>query len=66
MIDDIVLLKMFLKGILRETLSTDIYFAKKPLLLCSNYDLSLPMVFKNSDDIQVYEKIANKYNLYFR
>jgi len=66
MIDDIVLLKMFLKGILRETLSIDIYFAKKPLLLCSNYDLSLPMVFKNSDDIKMYEKIANKYNLYFR
>jgi hypothetical protein len=66
MIDDIVLLKMFLKGILRETLSIDIYFAKKPLLLCNNYDLSLPIVFKNSDDIKMYEKIANKYNLYFR
>jgi hypothetical protein len=65
-IDDVNLLKMFLKETLRENLRNDVYFNKKPLLLFSNYDLSLPIMFKNENDIKMYEKIANEHGLYFR
>ncbi|MDR0467990.1 MAG: hypothetical protein LBG67_03980 [Campylobacteraceae bacterium] len=65
-IEDINLLKMFLKSMLREIMRVDLYFDKKPLLLFGNFDLSLPIAFKNSDDMAMYEKIANNHGLYFR
>jgi len=66
LIDNINLLKMFMKGILREFLRVDLYFPKKPMLLFSNYDLSLPLVFKNNNDLHYYKNIANNNDLYFR
>ena len=66
LIKDISLLKMFIKGILRETLRVDLYFPYKPLLLFSNFDLSLPLVFKKEKDKEDYRIMAEKYNLYFR
>jgi len=66
LIDDIFLLKMFVKGILREILQVDLYFAHKPLLLFHNYDLSIPLVFKTKEDKLFYEQLANNYELYFR
>lgn len=66
LIKDINLLKMFIRGILRETLRVDLYFPYKPLLVFSNFDLSLPLVFKKEEDKHYYQKIVKKYNLYFR
>ena len=65
-IEDINLLKIFMKGILRESLRVDLYFPKKSLLLFSNFDLSLPLVFKNNEDMEYYKLIAQKNDLYFR
>jgi hypothetical protein len=64
--DDVNLLKTFLRSMLRETWMHDLYFDKKPLLLCGGYDLSLPIVFNNNDDMRYYEKIANECGLFFR
>ncbi|GHS89347.1 hypothetical protein FACS189487_09410 [Campylobacterota bacterium] len=67
LIEDVNLLKMFLKGILRETFGCNsIYFHEKSLLLFSNYDLSIPIIIKNSDDTAMYKQIAHQHNLYFR
>ncbi len=65
-ITDSNLLKMFMKGILREIFQTTLYFSKISLLLFSNYDMSLPLVFKSSQDKIFYKKIAEKNSLYFR
>ena len=66
LITDVNLLKMFMKGILREILRVDLYFPHKPLILFSNYDLSLPLVFKDEKDKIYYQEIAKRNNLYFR
>jgi len=66
LISDINLLKMFMRGILREFLHVDLFFPKKSLLLFFNYDLSLPLVFKYKDDLNDYMKVAKRNDLYFR
>ena len=65
-IEDINLLRMFMKGILREFLRVDLYFPKKPLLLFSNFDLSLPLVFQEEQSKEYYKLIAKKNGLNFR
>ncbi|MDR1008488.1 MAG: hypothetical protein LBL65_08040 [Campylobacteraceae bacterium] len=66
LIDDVNLAKMFIRGMLRESWQYSLYFDKNPLLVMGNYDLSLPLIFKNEKDIKIYEKIASKYGLYVR
>jgi hypothetical protein len=66
LIDDVNLAKMFIRGMLREYWQYSLYFDKNPLILFGNYDLSLPIVCKNENDMKTYEKIANKHGLYFR
>ena len=66
LVDNLNLLEMFVKGILREVFDMEIYFKRKPLLLFSNYDLSLPLVFSSEKDMMYYEVLARNNNLYFR
>ena len=66
MINDLPILKVFIKGFLRETLWNSIVFRKYPLILVAGYDLSIHAIFKDNHDKTVYEKIANASNLYLR
>ena len=66
LIDNINLLRTFLKAMIREVIKIDLYFDKKPLLLFSNFDLSLPLVFKTTKDMSMYKKVSNNHGLYFR
>ncbi len=65
-IGNINLLKLFIKGFLREKIWNSLYFNSHPMILLSNYDLSLPIIIDNNKDKQLYEKIANENNLFFR
>ncbi len=65
-IDNINILKMFLKLMLREIIPLELYFKKKPIIIFSNYDLSLPILFKKNEDISFYEKLVRKHQLYLR
>jgi len=66
MIDDANLLKLFLRGILRENMRLHFFFKKRPLMLFSNFDLSIPLAFKSIADLEYYKKIAKDNNLFFR
>ena len=65
-IENINLLKLFIKGFLREKIQNSLYFNSHPMVLISNYDLSLPIIIDNNKDKQLYEKIANENNLFLR
>ena len=65
-IKDKNLLKMFFKCILREIMPIEFYFLDKPLIIFNNFDMSLPIVFKNKEDIEFYKKIAKRHSLFFR
>lgn len=65
-IQDSSLLIMFMKGILREIFNVTLYFPDKPLLLFSNFDMSLPLVFKSENDKIFYQKLAEENELFFR
>ncbi|MET3562639.1 hypothetical protein ABID30_001727 [Enterococcus rotai] len=65
LIDDLNLLNMFFKGFLRESLWSSLYFNTVPLIIKTNYDISLPLVFQNEEDKKRYEKIANESGLFF-
>ncbi len=66
MIDDVNLLKLFLRGILRENIRIHLFFKKRPMILFSNFDLSIPLAFKTIEDLEYYKKIASNNNLFFR
>ena len=65
-IGNINLLKLFIKGFLREKIWNSLYFNSHPMILISNYDLSLPIIIDNNKDKKLYEKIANENNLFLR
>jgi hypothetical protein len=65
-IKDKILLKMLFKCMLRELIPIEFYFLEKPLIIFNNFDMSIPLVFKNEEDIQFYKEIANKNSLFFR
>lgn len=65
-IGNINLLKLFIKGFLREKIWNSLYFNSHPMILVSGYDLSLPIIIDNNKDKQLYEKIANENNLFLR
>jgi hypothetical protein len=60
------LLKMLFKCILRELIPIEFYFLDKPLIVFNNFDMSLPLVFKNEEDIEFYKEIAEKHSLFLR
>ena len=65
-IDDIDLLRMIIRGILREYFQAELYFVVKPIIIFSNFDMSLPICCKKQEDYIFYEKLANKNDLFFR
>jgi hypothetical protein len=65
-IGNINLLKLFIKGFLREKIWNSLYFNSHPMILISNYDLSLPIIIDNNKDKKLYEKIANENKLFLR
>lgn len=66
LIEDLNLLKLFVKGFLREIFWCNLYFPKKPIIIGSGYDLGLITIIKNSEDKQLYQKLAAKNALFFR
>jgi len=66
LIDDSNLLKMFMKGMLREIFDSVLFFPESQMLIFSNFDLSLPIIIKNKGDENIYGEIARKYSLYLR
>lgn len=66
LIEDLNLLKLFVKGFLREIFWCNLYFPKKPIIIGSGYDLGLITIIKNSEDKQLYQKLAAKNELFFR
>jgi len=65
-IKNINLLRVFIKGFLREKIWSSLYFNSHPMILVSGYDLSLPIIIDNDKDKKLYEKIANENNLFLR
>lgn len=65
-IENINLLKLFIKGFLREKIWNSLYFNSHPMILIANYDLSLPIIIDSDKDKKLYEKIANENNLFLR
>ncbi|MEO1769338.1 hypothetical protein [Candidatus Enterococcus ferrettii] len=65
-IENINLLKLFIKCFLREKIWNSLYFNSHPMMLISNYDLSLPIIIDNDKDKKLYEKIANENNVFLR
>ncbi|MGX7412799.1 hypothetical protein [Enterococcus caccae] len=65
LIDNLNVLNMFFKCFLRESLWSSLYFNTVPLIIKTNYDISVPLIFQNEEDKKVYEKIANESELFF-
>lgn len=65
-IENINILKSFVKGFLREKIWNSLYFSSHPMLLIANYDLSLPIIVDNTQDKTIYEKMATENDLFFR
>ncbi|OEG19656.1 hypothetical protein BCR23_01360 [Enterococcus quebecensis] len=65
LIDDLNVLNMFFKGFLRESLWSSLYFNTVPLIIKTNYDISIPLIFQSEEDKKVYEKIAHESGLFF-
>ena len=57
---------MLFKCMLRELIPMELYFNVKPLAIFSNYDLSVPIFFKDEKDIKHYLKMAERNALYLR
>ncbi|HIP27154.1 MAG TPA: hypothetical protein EYG80_05810 [Flavobacteriaceae bacterium] len=66
LVDDENLLKMLFKCMLRELIPMELYFNVKPLAIFSNYDLSIPIVFKDEKDVKYYLNMAERNALYLR
>lgn len=64
--DDVLLNRFFLKAILRELISSTLYFENLDVVITDGFDLSLPIYFKNTASYKKYKIIAQKYNLYLR
>jgi len=60
------LLKMLFKCILRELMPVEFYFIDRPLIIFNNFDMSLPLVFKDGTDMEYYKNIAKKHCLFLR
>jgi len=65
-IEDVTLLSVFVKAVLRECLNCTLFFPEQPMLLISNYDLSLPLCFLDGKDRLIYKAMAEKNGLFFR
>ena len=65
-IKDKNLLKMLFKCLLRELIPMEFYFLDTPLIIFNNFDMSLPLVFKEEKDIEYYKNIAEKHSLFIR
>lgn len=65
LITDSNLLKTFFKLFLRESLWNCLYFNKVPVLIKSNYDISIPLIFRNEQEKKTYEKLAKQSDLFF-
>lgn len=65
-IDDILLSRFFLKAMLRELISSTLYFENMDVVITGGFDLSLPIYFRNIESYKKYKKITQEYDLYLR
>ena len=66
LIKDVDLLAMFVKGFIREVLHGVLVFKETPIAIYSNFDMSLPIVFFDTKNIDFYKNIAQKNDLFIR
>jgi hypothetical protein len=60
------LLKTLFKCLLRELMPIEFYFIERPLIIFNNFDMSLPLVFKEGKDVKYYKNMAEKHSLFLR
>ena len=65
-IDDILLIRFFLKAMLREAISSTLYFENLDIVITDGFDLSLPIYIKSKESYKKYKDIAQKYDLCLR
>ena len=65
-VKDKYLLKTLFKCVLRELMPVEFYFIDRPLIIFNNFDMSLPLVFKEEKDVEYYKNIAEKHSLFLR
>ena len=65
-INHLNILNFFAKGILREVFDCILLFPKDKVFIFSNYDMSLPIIFKNKKNINKYKELAKKNFLFIR
>jgi len=65
-IDNIILFNFFIKGILREAISSNLYFDKLEICLFDGFDMCLPLCFKEKETLEKYSNTALQFGLYIR
>ncbi len=65
-ITDKTLFEFFIRGFLREAISGTLFFEKLEIFLSYGYDMSLPIFFKDSNQIDKFKNKAKKFNIYLR
>lgn len=66
LIEDLNLLKLFIKCFLREILWCNLYFPKHPMIVSTGYDLGLPVIVKDKQDKENYIKMAEDSRLFLK
>ena len=65
-ITDKTLFEFFIRGFLREAISGTLFFEKLEIFLSYGYDMSLPIFFKDINQIDKFKNKAKKFNIYLR
>ena len=65
-ITDKTLFEFFIKGFLREAISGILFFEKLEIFLFYGYDMSLPIFFKDINQIDKFKNKAKEFNIYLR
>jgi uncharacterized protein YlaN (UPF0358 family) len=65
-ITDKTLFEFFIRGFLREAISGTLFFEKLEIFLSYGYDMSLPIFFKDINQIDKFKNKAKKLNIYLR
>ena len=65
-IADKTLFEFFIRGFLREAISGILFFEKLEIFLSYGYDMTLPIFFKDINQIDKFRNKAKKFNIYLR
>jgi len=65
-ITDKTLFEFFIRGFLREAISGILFFEKLEIFLFYGYDMSLPIFFRDINQIDKFKNKAKEFNIYLR